>query len=191
MNALNYRDARGWLRSDEREALSRASKSVAPDQMIINIGVEYGASMVCLASNYTGQLLVGVDVSLRKLPQEVKDGLAGKANWLLGDSHDEEVLKWIKRMLDNENAQVGLVFVDGDHEELGVLEDANIYAPLVRQGGLLIFHDCYDFDHPETGQPNPHALGVNLAVIGWMGLNGHEWEDLGRIGTMRIFERRA
>jgi len=36
---------------------------------------------------------------------------------------------------------VDLLFVDGDHSEEGVRRDYELYSPLVRRGGLVVFHD--------------------------------------------------
>jgi predicted O-methyltransferase YrrM len=37
--------------------------------------------------------------------------------------------------------QLDLLFIDGDHTYAGVSRDFNLYSPLVREGGLIIFHD--------------------------------------------------
>lgn len=188
---MDYKTAVGMLRPEERDALVSASTEVDAGEAIINIGVEYGASMVCLAKRYRGELLIGIDQDLTKLSFDVKLALAGKANWVMGDSHDKTVQEWVKRMMRNENTFPTVMFIDGDHTYEGVLADAQDYIPMTGPGSLIIFHDCFDYDHPETGQPNPNAPDVNRAVQAWFDNNGYDWEELDRVGTMRLFRRRS
>jgi predicted O-methyltransferase YrrM len=44
------------------------------------------------------------------------------------------------------NRTIDLLFIDGDHTYEGVKKDYQMYSPLVRKGGLIVFHDiCH---HP-------------------------------------------
>lgn len=38
-----------------------------------------------------------------------------------------------------------LVHIDGDHTKIAVLRDFNMVYPLVRSGGVIIFHDCLNY----------------------------------------------
>jgi len=53
------------------------------------------------------------------------------------DSHDPQTV----RSVDGLRASVDLLFLDGDHSYEGVRSDFENYAPLVRPGGLIAFHD--------------------------------------------------
>jgi predicted O-methyltransferase YrrM len=53
------------------------------------------------------------------------------------DSHDPNTLEAVR---DLEGA-VDLLFIDGDHGYDGVRADFETYAPLVKPGGLIAFHD--------------------------------------------------
>jgi predicted O-methyltransferase YrrM len=44
-----------------------------------------------------------------------------------------------KRLLSGR--QIDLLFIDGDHTYEGVKKDWEMYSPLVRSGGLIVFHD--------------------------------------------------
>ena len=57
---------------------------------------------------------------------------------LPGDSHDPDVLAHASSLL---GRQPDFVFVDGDHTYAGVQTDYQMYAPLLRPGGLIVFHD--------------------------------------------------
>jgi predicted O-methyltransferase YrrM len=54
-----------------------------------------------------------------------------------GDSHDPVTVAAVKEFA----APADLLFIDGDHTLDGVAADFANYAPLVRSGGLVAFHD--------------------------------------------------
>ena len=47
-------------------------------------------------------------------------------------------------------SQLDLLFIDGDHTYEGVKSDFEMYSPLVREGGMIAFHDILDHN-PDTG----------------------------------------
>jgi predicted O-methyltransferase YrrM len=53
------------------------------------------------------------------------------------DSHDPQTV----RSLEGLRGSVDLLFIDGDHSYDGVRADFENYAPLVKPGGLIAFHD--------------------------------------------------
>jgi len=55
------------------------------------------------------------------------------------DSHDFRTVEAVERIL--AGRPVDLLFIDGDHSYEGVAADFRLYAPFVRQGGLIVFHD--------------------------------------------------
>ena len=65
---------------------------------------------------------------------------------ILGDSHDPDVLQKVRTcILPN---PIDVLFIDGDHTREGVEQDIRDYAPLVREGGIVMFHDCGMFGIP-------------------------------------------
>jgi cephalosporin hydroxylase len=62
------------------------------------------------------------------------------------DSHDPRTLEEVKRILGGE--KVDFLFIDGDHTYEGVKRDFEMYSPLVREGGIVAFHDIVP-GHPE------------------------------------------
>lgn len=74
-----------------------------------------------------------------------------KLHLLRGDSHQEAMAATIKHMLGNH--QFDLLFIDGDHSYEGVRRDYDLYAPLVRQGGIIALHDI-------AAHPLESAVGV-------------------------------
>lgn len=55
------------------------------------------------------------------------------------DSHSKETSSMISKLLNGR--QLDLLFVDGDHSYMGVRTDFEMYAPFVRPGGIIAFHD--------------------------------------------------
>ena len=64
------------------------------------------------------------------------------------DSHKkstkDELIKKLK------GRKIDLLFIDGDHRYKGVKKDWNLYAPLVKRNGLIVFHDI--LFHPKIPQ---------------------------------------
>jgi predicted O-methyltransferase YrrM len=58
---------------------------------------------------------------------------------LRGSSHDPAMLSNLKTVLPD--GSIDFLFIDGDHTYEGVKQDYEMYAPLVRKGGLIAFHD--------------------------------------------------
>lgn len=56
-----------------------------------------------------------------------------------GDSHEDETLKEVTKLLNGRG--VDFLFIDGDHKYEGVKRDFEMYSPLVSKGGMVAFHD--------------------------------------------------
>jgi glycosyltransferase involved in cell wall biosynthesis/cephalosporin hydroxylase len=65
-------------------------------------------------------------------------------HFLPRDSHAPETLEDLKKIL--AGREIDLLMIDGDHTYEGVKSDYEMYAPLVRSGGLIAFHDV--LPHP-------------------------------------------
>ena len=94
-----------------------------------------------------------------------------------GDSHDPA----IRRHVEDSVGFADLLHIDGDHSESSVRADWADYSPLVRPGGLVVFHDISD------GGPIGD-LWAELSRLFWnvkfVEANGNDgW---GGIGVLRI-----
>ena len=69
-------------------------------------------------------------------------GSGCRVSILTGDSHSAEFAAQVERELGG--AKVDFLFIDGDHREAGVEADYRTYRHLVREGGLIGFHDIAD-----------------------------------------------
>jgi predicted O-methyltransferase YrrM len=67
-----------------------------------------------------------------------------RVDLIRGNSHDAASLDEVKRMLGGD--RIDFLMIDGDHSYEGVKQDYEMYAPLVRPGGLVAFHDVADSD---------------------------------------------
>jgi len=56
-----------------------------------------------------------------------------------GDVHNQQTLDNVKSILNGET--LGFLFVDGDHTYEGVKMDFEMYAPLMKDGGIIALHD--------------------------------------------------
>jgi predicted O-methyltransferase YrrM len=56
-----------------------------------------------------------------------------------GDSHAQSSLEEAKTFFGQD--MLDYLFIDGDHTYEGVKQDYEMYSPLVRKGGMIVFHD--------------------------------------------------
>jgi hypothetical protein len=170
-NNIDYRNAKGWLKDGERQLLFDLASQLPGDAVILNLGVEYGASLACLRAGNPTARIIGVDLDITKAVSTYGCDLIQR------DSH-ELVNTWIWPL--------DLIFVDGDHGEGGVLLDAR-FADFLPVGGIVAYQDCYDYDNPAI----VHLVcpGVNAAVDKWFAVKQLEFEELASVETTRIFKR--
>lgn len=71
-----------------------------------------------------------------------------KLYFLRKDSQKKSTKEEIVRKL--KGKKVDFLFIDGDHRYTGVKKDWNLYAPLVKENGLIVFHDI--LFHPKMPQ---------------------------------------
>lgn len=151
-----FRGARYW-----RREFARLLKilSAEPPRCVLEIGVGWGASIYCWARVATKDaLFVGVDGSgintvsgaagfpLAESRQRLYSSGAVRASqdlrMIFGDSHSQKTKDGVLEAL--AGRPVDFLFIDGDHTYDGVWQDYRDYAPLVRSGGLIAFHDIHE-----------------------------------------------
>jgi cephalosporin hydroxylase len=97
---------------------------------------------------------------------------------LQGDSHNREILGKVRAIL--RGRDLDYVFIDGDHTYEGVKQDFELYAPLVRKGGVIALHDIAEHA-PTSGcevsrlwnevkQQYRHAEIISDRQQGWAGI---------------------
>jgi cephalosporin hydroxylase len=177
---MDYKTANGWIKDEEREYLYNAAKMC--DSSILNIGVEKGASVVCLHEGNPQVLIDALDIDLSTMEQDVQYLVnGGNVLFYEENSHTFDFAKQIGDIY-------GLIFIDGDHSYEGVKADIENIMPFLEKGGTIIFHDCYDYI--DTSIVHQLCPGVNQAVEEWYSKNSADFIEQKSVGTMRIFKGR-
>src|SRR5207244_3151172 len=70
----------------------------------------------------------------RRFPQQKQT-----LHLLCEDSHAPDTLRFVRDLFGGRG--VDFLFIDGDHYYDGVRQDWEMYAPLVKAGGIIAFHD--------------------------------------------------
>lgn len=65
------------------------------------------------------------------------------------NSHSDSTFRKVKKILNQ--SKLDLLFIDGDHTYSGVKADWEMYSPLVREAGFIVFHDILDQDELYPG----------------------------------------
>lgn len=170
-----YKEAKGWLTDNERNLLKRLGEASGfveeLDAVILNIGIEYGASVHCLRAG-TGRPIVAVDI----IGDEKFEGDIDKVDFIRADSAD---MPW--------NKKIAVAFIDGDHGYAGVTYDCR-FADYVVSGGYIAFHDCYEW--PPAPPKNVRAIcpDVNRAVQDWFDKQV-DWIEGEPVDSIRVFRR--
>lgn len=111
--------------------------------VICEIGAAGGGTTFLLAHGAPSDaVIITVDLIF---PQKRKAALrqfalpGQKIFCLEKDSHQPETVSAIKECLPDANLDV--LYLDGDHSYEGIKADFELFSPLVRPGGIIVFHD--------------------------------------------------
>jgi cephalosporin hydroxylase len=74
-----------------------------------------------------------------------------------GSSYSSTTAQRVETVLDG--TSIDLLFIDGDHRYEGVKRDFLLYSRLVREGGLIMFHDIVPDHFSRYGRPGPRRAG--------------------------------
>lgn len=83
------------------------------------------------------------------------------AELIIGNSHHKGTFARLQAALGGDLAD--MLFIDADHTYAGVASDYHGYRPLVRPGGLIVFHDIV---------PHPHIPSVGVRDL-WTEITEH------------------
>jgi predicted O-methyltransferase YrrM len=127
--------------------------SICPKK-VLEIGTFQGGTLCILARlSAPDATIISIDLpggkfgggqsQLRSLLYHTFGKLFQRMHLIRGDSHSGEVAGKVKHITQS----LDVVFIDGDHTYEGVKHDFLSYFPLVRQSGIIAFHDIAE--HPE------------------------------------------
>jgi cephalosporin hydroxylase len=124
---------------------------------IIEIGSARGGTLFLFAQVANPERIISIDLPsgsfgggypFWKIPLFKSLGKKHVIKLIRADSHSEETIGKIRTLL--KGSQVDILFIDGDHTYQGVKQDFQMYSPLVRKGGIVVFHDIVAHD-PTSG----------------------------------------
>lgn len=97
---------------------------------IVEIGCDGGGSLETWQKAFPKANVIGIEINER---DELKE-----FNVIYADSQSDVTVAKLKDMLD---VPIDFLFLDGDHHYNFVKKEYQLYAPLVREGGIIGFHD--------------------------------------------------
>jgi len=155
----------GWLSEDEGRELAE----LAAGKVVLEIGAYCGRSTICLAQQAKSVGVIdtfdgrGTDAQGNTLPRFRRNlrhpVAAEKVQIYQGES---------AAVLDRLPPVYDLVFIDGSHDQASVRADAAGAIPLLRPGGLLVFHDYHEID-PGVVAAVDELVAAGAAIIGRCG----------------------
>ena len=112
-------------------------------RFICEIGTSFGGTLFQLARvSHDQAKIISIDCGLSVVRARVHEGMANNSQRIVclrTDSRAKETLERVRRLLGKN--KLDFLLIDGDHSYEGVSADFNNYAPLVKTGGLIAFHD--------------------------------------------------
>lgn len=120
-----------------------------PPRTVVEIGTQYGGTLFVWTRVATRDAVIAtIDAGISVFGSYAPLALVCRAMALgdqrvetlfAADSHDPRTLDRLREAL--AGRPVDFLFIDGDHSYEGVKQDFDMYAPLVRPGGIVAFHD--------------------------------------------------
>jgi predicted O-methyltransferase YrrM len=148
---LEERAPEGWFSQYDMKVLYPAVAAIPEYGVYLEIGVHKGRSL------WVARQAADPTVDVIGIDTEADPQIEG-TDFIQADS--------TKLKIDS-NWRVDVLFIDGNHSYEGVKSDINRFVPLVKKGGLVLFHDC-----DET------SPGVVQAVAEYAGNNRLAWQML-------------
>jgi predicted O-methyltransferase YrrM len=141
---------RALQRREELLELLEEVQKLRP-RYVCEIGTASGGTLYFLTRvAHESALIISIDIATPPYTRFARSKL-GRAEQrvmsLNGDSHATEMMERLRALLEGE--ALDFLFIDGDHSYNGVKRDFELYAPLVRPGGLIAMHDI----NPDSGDP--------------------------------------
>jgi cephalosporin hydroxylase len=140
---------------------------VQPD-IVIETGVAHGGSLILSASimELIGKgKVVGVDIEIRPHNRAAIEAhpLNHRIELIEGSSIAAETLDAVKRAIGD--AKSVLIFLDSNHSEAHVLQELELYSPLITPGSYIVAHDgaqawVWDIPSGKSGWKDDHPLNA-------------------------------
>jgi predicted O-methyltransferase YrrM len=122
-------------------------------QSIVEIGTAGGGTLFLWANVSEAKNIISIDLPggafggsypVWKIPLYKSMGRKNTIRLIRANSHEDKTFLRLKEFLNGQS--IDFLFIDGDHTYDGVKQDFERYAPLVRKGGIVAFHDIVTHD---------------------------------------------
>jgi len=183
-----FSDLRSWQVPSELLQMFEHVRACQPS-VILEIGTAKGATLLGWC-RIASKKVISVDLPggihgggypaiKQQLYREFVAGRPGvDLHMIQADSHSEATRKIAESALARD--KIDVLFIDGDHTYDGVKADFELWSPLVRSGGMVIFHDILPHKvvaHCEVDQfwnelksLYPHKEIIDNPEQGWAGI---------------------
>jgi len=128
-------------------------------KIVCEIGTATGGTNF-LISQYpkTVTTMIGIDLFVRnKFMLSRYNRNERELHYIDGSSYDSTSINKVKRIL--KDRYIDILFIDGDHSYEGAMKDYLNYSPLVKEGGLIVFHDIIPDYHTRFGKQTGKYAG--------------------------------
>lgn len=180
---INYLEARGYLKPDERQLLYDLAKEAAT---IINVGTEFGSSLHCIRQGNPRANIIAVDLDNSKIENiaDLQPYVHLSESLLVPYSIkyflQNMFMPTILLVTGNSNTiplmvKAELIFVDGCHWGECFQNDIEKYSRLCTK--YLLFHDYSD---------SPIHAGVKETLDNW---ECNEFKKTEQVDTIAIYQR--
>lgn len=139
---------------------------------ILEIGSFAGASLLAMMKRFRGTFIVSVDMPCRTSDPRHHEVMESRGQWfgwsvdfdcvltaIEGDSHDPAIIAEAGGL-----GPYDFIFVDGDHSAEGVMQDHLHFWPMLRDGGIMAFHDVAGPRTPEVAQFWTNLTGAKVLI---------------------------
>ncbi len=145
--------SRLWFKCLQSSAeISKVMEMLAGADVVLEIGLGWGATHFLLSK--VAHEVISIDKKFSNLVLcsyiMKKVHKLDNSQFVTGDSTDVKTVEAVKKILGDR--QLDAVYIDANHRYEYVMKDHDLYAPLVRDGGMVFFHDYV------------HEPGVHKAV---------------------------
>ena len=155
----------GWMGREDCYAIYEHTKDLY-SATIVEIGCFMGRSTKTMALSSPTSTITSIDplisvhpsagnITPNEVNNRLHESMSGFDSWTHIRDTSSSVGKWWEDSID-------LLFIDGDHHEVALLEDIRLFVPHVKPGGIVMFHDYVvsQTDPEEVRYPSGFAVGI-------------------------------